>query len=263
VKEAMREEDVWDPGAQEADPRATYELARASRDHGDRLLAQGLDTIDALVPISLGLAFKVDRHGLMNGVMVGVGGGGDPADAGRLVERLRRLEPIDPFSPRRAEASGASLLSAADMGGKDRIASSLYGRHLRRHGYGAPLALYLRTEGRRVTAGLMLFRTARGAAYDTPTVRLLAQLRPVLEHALRFTTRRRPTRTPADHARGANLTPREADVARLVGQGATNAAIAHALGMSEATVKTHLTRVYTKLRIRSRTQLAVLLGRCG
>jgi DNA-binding CsgD family transcriptional regulator len=258
----MREEDVRDPGARRPDPRATYELARASRDHADRLLAQGLDTIDALVPISLGLAFKVDGHGLMDSVMVGVDHDGDPADAGRLVERLRRLEPIDPFSPRRAEASGASLLSAADMGGKDRIASSLYGRHLRRHGYGAPLALYLRTEGR-VTAGLMLFRTAREAAYDTPTVRLLAQLRPVLEHALRFTTRRLPARTPADHARGANLTPREADVARLVGEGATNAAIANALGMSEATVKTHLTKVYTKLRIRSRTQLAVLLGRCG
>jgi DNA-binding CsgD family transcriptional regulator len=254
---ARREEEVQDPGARDRDPHATYELARASRDHGDRLLAQGLHTIDALVPFSLGLAFKVDGDGLMDSVMVG---GGDPAAAGQLVERLRRLEPIDPFSPRRAEASGASLLSAADMGGKDRIASSLYGRHLRRHGYGAPLALYLRREGR-VTAGLMLFRTAREAAYDTPTVRLLAHLRPVLEHALLFTTRRRPARTRTDLACGAALTPREADVARLVGEGATNAAIASALGMSEATVKTHLTKVYTKLRIRSRTQLAVLLRR--
>jgi DNA-binding CsgD family transcriptional regulator len=57
----------------------------------------------------------------------------------------------------------------------------------------------------------------------------------------------------------AGLTAREAEVARLVAGGLSNGRIAVALGMSEATVKAHLTRVYAKLGVRSRTQLAVLM----
>jgi DNA-binding CsgD family transcriptional regulator len=56
------------------------------------------------------------------------------------------------------------------------------------------------------------------------------------------------------------LTPREADVAALVGRGATNAEIARTLHVTEATVKTHLTRIFAKVGVRSRTQLALLLG---
>jgi DNA-binding NarL/FixJ family response regulator len=48
-------------------------------------------------------------------------------------------------------------------------------------------------------------------------------------------------------------------VAQLVAIGATNADIARALSVSLATVKTHLTQIYAKLGVRSRTQLAVVL----
>ena len=42
--------------------------------------------------------------------------------------------------------------------------------------------------------------------------------------------------------------------------GESNAEIAAALGMSEKTVKTHLTHVYAKVGVRSRTELTVRLG---
>lgn len=54
-----------------------------------------------------------------------------------------------------------------------------------------------------------------------------------------------------------SLTPRERDVARLVAAGQRNRTIATALGISEGTVKMHLHNVYAKLRLESRTQLAV------
>ncbi|MGZ8805278.1 MAG: response regulator [Microbacterium sp.] len=50
-----------------------------------------------------------------------------------------------------------------------------------------------------------------------------------------------------------SLTSREFDVLRHAGEGLSNAEIAQALHVSEATVKSHLAHVYTKLEVRSRS----------
>ena len=52
------------------------------------------------------------------------------------------------------------------------------------------------------------------------------------------------------------LTPAERRVADLVAKGRTNAEVASALFLAERTVASHLTRVYTKLGVRSRTELS-------
>ena len=54
------------------------------------------------------------------------------------------------------------------------------------------------------------------------------------------------------------LTPREVEVLRELARGRSNAGIARELGLSEATVKTHVARILTKLDLSSRTQAAVL-----
>jgi DNA-binding CsgD family transcriptional regulator len=52
------------------------------------------------------------------------------------------------------------------------------------------------------------------------------------------------------------LTPTEAEVAQLVAQGLTNREVAHALFISPHTVDANLRRIYRKLQVRSRTELA-------
>jgi DNA-binding CsgD family transcriptional regulator len=54
----------------------------------------------------------------------------------------------------------------------------------------------------------------------------------------------------------ASLTPAEREVALLVGQRLSNAEIAARLFVSTVTVKSHLTRVFTKLAVANRRQLA-------
>ena len=59
------------------------------------------------------------------------------------------------------------------------------------------------------------------------------------------------------------LSPSEARVALSVAQGRTNLETAQALYLSVKTVETHLSSVYRKLGVRTRTELAVLLARSG
>ncbi|WP_426514557.1 response regulator [Dactylosporangium sp. McL0621] len=61
----------------------------------------------------------------------------------------------------------------------------------------------------------------------------------------------------------APLTPRELEVLTLMGQGLSNAELAAALTLSEATVKTHVARIFTKLELRDRAQAVVLAYETG
>lgn len=55
------------------------------------------------------------------------------------------------------------------------------------------------------------------------------------------------------------LTPQELQIARLVADGRNNAEVAAAMFLSRKTVETHLTRVYRKFSVRSRTELTRML----
>jgi DNA-binding NarL/FixJ family response regulator len=59
-----------------------------------------------------------------------------------------------------------------------------------------------------------------------------------------------PGASPGDD----DLTPREAEVLRLIAAGASNREIARALFVSEATVKTHVNRIFAKTGSRDRVQ---------
>jgi DNA-binding NarL/FixJ family response regulator len=71
-------------------------------------------------------------------------------------------------------------------------------------------------------------------------------------------------RTPLDAAPGVDeLTPRELEVFKLLASGMNNGEIAAELVVGETTVKTHVTRILMKLRVRDRVQAVVLAYETG
>jgi DNA-binding CsgD family transcriptional regulator len=232
-----------------------YEEARGASDPVTRLKAHALTVAVAMVPAPYAVFFAVTRRLEIDAVVVMGPKGGDRLALDWL-HSLAGLEPIDPFSPRRVADSRVSVLTLADVASESEPEPSRYRAYLKEIGVGDVACIYLRSAGA-VVAGIALLRERGRPGFTGPEVAMLRRLHPLLEHA--YVHAPRPE-LPAEHALAiAGLTPREAEVAQFVAIGATNAEVARALSMSLGTVKTHLTQIYTKLGLRSRTQLALLL----
>ena len=91
-----------------------------------------------------------------------------------------------------------------------------------------------------------------------------ALLAPSVTRLLIEEVSRRPSVDQALVAPGlAHLTERELEVLRLIAKGLSNAEIAQELYLGEATVKTHVGRVLTKLELRDRVQAVVVAYESG
>lgn len=90
---------------------------------------------------------------------------------------------------------------------------------------------------------------------DAPVEELVETIRSAASGALRFPAMAR--------AEGVHLTARERDVLRLVCDGRSNDEIAGALTISPRTVETYLQRMFSRLEVASRTELATRAVREG
>jgi DNA-binding NarL/FixJ family response regulator len=106
-------------------------------------------------------------------------------------------------------------------------------------------------EPERLLDGLRV--VARGETLLAPTV-----TRRLVEH---FTAA--PRRHSALRAELMELTEREVELLTLLAHGLSNAELAERVGLTEATVKTHLSSVFAKLGLKSRIQAVVLAYETG
>ena len=107
---------------------------------------------------------------------------------------------------------------------------------------------------------------------DTPppavveAIRKVAQGDPMLSPAVTRSLIRQvaaTTRSPEAAARMADLTEREREVALAVGRGLSNAEIASELYLSVPTVKAHVSRLFDKLGVTNRVQIALAVHDAG
>ena len=104
---------------------------------------------------------------------------------------------------------------------------------------------YLTKDATRAEIGRAVLAAAAGQAVLDPEV----------QQRLLSAAVRAPAAAPAGPATADDdLTPREAEVLRLIAAGKSNREIARALFVSEATVKTHVNRIFAKTGSRDRGQ---------
>jgi DNA-binding NarL/FixJ family response regulator len=182
---------------------------------------------------------------------------GEAADGGAAVDEALRLRPD-------------VVLMDVRMPNVDGIEAT---RRLAAHP-GAPRVLVLTTfdldeyayESLRAGAGGFLLKDAPPARL-ADAVRTIAAGESLLAPAVtRRLVERFVRRPPPDTVRRetfAELTERELEVLKLVARGLANTEIAATLYVSEATVKTHITRILSKLGLRDRVQVVVLAYESG
>ena len=103
---------------------------------------------------------------------------------------------------------------------------------------------------------------ARASCRSTARNHLLLETEPAWQRWLEELRAFLPA-APAARRRFAALTPRERDLVELIAQGRDNAQIAARLGLSEKTVRNHITSIFAKLEVENRAQAIVLARDAG
>ena len=129
--------------------------------------------------------------------------------------------------------------------------------------------LTLHTTIRHIGIGTALLDAVRGHAVQQGCglIRVVARgesvLAPSVTRRLLTSFASPPCMGEDDATRLGRLTEREREVLRLIAQGLSNAEIGEVIFLSEATVKTHVGRVLTKLECRDRVQAAIFALQTG
>ncbi len=90
-----------------------------------------------------------------------------------------------------------------------------------------------------------------------------AAIDPAVQHHVVAAVTRAASSAPSSPALPDGLTPREAEVLSLIGEGLSNEEVAARLVVSEATVKTHINHLFMKIEARDRAQAVAYAYRHG
>jgi DNA-binding CsgD family transcriptional regulator len=238
-----------------------YESAVQAPDPGRQIIARGMAMLAYAVPARWVGWFPVTPRGeeLPGNIALLSGPLRSSPEVGRE-EYAKRYYRDDPFAPRRFLDSRRPVVTMDDIGGDLALSRTGYGGELLPElGLKREAAIYLRDGG--TMLGFIGFaRTEEEGEFQSNEIAFLHRSQPLLELSYNRARLPQPEFEHAELLQSSGLTPRQIEVAKLAATGAKNAQIAATLMISEATVKTHLIRVFAAIGVRSRTQLALRLA---
>ncbi len=173
-------------------------------------------------------------------------------------ENYSQLDPLNPTAFVGTDVRVAAL--DEQLPERELLASRYYREFMQPLGHRHVADMFLRY-GQDIIAVLTMLRDAQQGHFTAGELSLLRKLQPFLEYTLNrlYLPRRYRQRHSAQTKYG--LTDRELDVVEFMIGGASNKAIAHELGLSLATVKTHIQHIFQKTDVPSRAILSArLLG---
>lgn len=214
-----------------------------------------LDLIQGLVPISASaFALRPGTSGRTRPVLRGI----DPA----IDEDYRcNFSTLDPIQPPDFEGTRETVVElAAVVSPRALRQSAFYRGFMMPNGYRHVIDMFLRRNGR-IVGVVSLLRNQDGPAFDRHEVTVLRQLQPFVEYALNGIDGDGVAVGREIIRQSVPFTERELDVVELVLRGSPNKIIQRELGISQATVKTHLLHIFDKAGVSSRAELIARLLR--
>jgi DNA-binding CsgD family transcriptional regulator len=238
-------------GAEEAFARAEVLSGRQAVGMALLRLAQG--RVDAATTIITGMLSRTGANRLARGkllparVQIAVAAGDFDA-AGDAADELDRIA---------ADAASPMLTAAARSArGRLELARGDAGSACATLREAVELWLELEVPYEVATAHLLLSRAARSHGDDDTATRSLQAATAIFERLGAVIEAGNPPEPASAAPLPAGLTAREAEVLSLVASGRTNKEIAAALYLSERTVARHLSNIFTKVGVTSRTAAA-------
>ncbi|WP_028115669.1 response regulator [Ferrimonas senticii] len=131
---------------------------------------------------------------------------------------------------------------------------------IRQRGYDVKVVIYSVSDNPREAEAVLNAGADGFLVKDTDPEELLDSLKLVMEGERRVTPRLADSIANAEHW-DRDLTPREKEIAQLIGQGMSNKAVGEALFISEGTAKVHVKNLLRKTGCASRVELALKVNK--
>jgi DNA-binding NarL/FixJ family response regulator len=197
---------------------------------------------------------------LLLGTLPGITVAGEAADGEAAVDLVAATKPrvvlMDLNMPRCDGVTATARITAEHPGTKVVVLTTYADDESIISALRAGALGYLTKDATRAEIGRAVVAAAAGQAVLDPAVqqRLLSAATRSPGPAEAPAPGRAPAPSPDQPPGAEDLTPREVDVLRLIAAGQSNREIARTLFVSEATVKTHVNRIFAKTGSRDRAQ---------
>jgi DNA-binding CsgD family transcriptional regulator len=230
-----------------------------STDRTRRTIAQMLTMLRAAVPAASVSAAPVAPDGSHNGPSIVFRGAQLRVSPQQVrSEYLARYERDDPFHGRVVVGTNQIIRGTHEHPGYLKQCSNPFLEYAQELDLPHFVRVYLRVD-LQLAGYLFLARTGGQRPFSERELTFLERAQPFLESAYVAAVNPAPLAEAETLLSGAGLTRREADVARYAATGMRARDIAERLVLSEPTVKTHLARIYSKLGVQGKAELAARL----